>query len=96
MNHAALHDIADRLERLAPSHRDPFAVRHCEAFMSTSKPDTDRPFRGRRLSWEQFYAERPDLRPANDNHDAILMPDNRKEVHYPRLDVPGFPRSSRR
>lgn len=23
MNHATLHDIADRLERLAPSHRDP-------------------------------------------------------------------------
>ncbi len=26
-----------------------------------------RPFRGRRLSWKEFYRERPDLRPDNDN-----------------------------
>lgn len=29
--------------------------------------DSDRPFRGRRLSWAEFYRMRPDLRPANDN-----------------------------
>ncbi|MEI5680652.1 hypothetical protein AAAK29_19295 [Mesorhizobium sp. CCNWLW179-1] len=27
----------------------------------------DGAFRGRRLSWQEFYALRPDLRPANDN-----------------------------
>jgi hypothetical protein len=27
----------------------------------------DRPYRGRRISWAEFYAQRPDLRPANDN-----------------------------
>lgn len=29
--------------------------------------DLDRPFRGRRLTWAQFYDLRPDRRPANDN-----------------------------
>jgi hypothetical protein len=27
----------------------------------------DGAFRGRRLSWREFYALRPDLQPANDN-----------------------------
>lgn len=37
------------------------------------RPDTadnarhDGAYRGRRLSWKEFYALRPDLRPANDN-----------------------------
>lgn len=35
--------------------------------MTTTKPDTDRPYRGRRLTWAEFYALRPDRRPANDN-----------------------------
>jgi hypothetical protein len=26
-----------------------------------------RPFRGRRMTWNEFYRERPDLRPDNDN-----------------------------
>ena len=30
--------------------------------------NTDRPYRGRRISWAEFYAMRPDRRPANDNH----------------------------
>lgn len=29
--------------------------------------DSDRPFLGRRLSWEEFYRMRPDRRPANEN-----------------------------
>jgi len=29
--------------------------------------DTDRPYRGRRISWTEFYALRPDRRPANGN-----------------------------
>ncbi len=29
--------------------------------------DTDRPYRGRRPSWAEFWALRPDRRPANDN-----------------------------
>lgn len=32
--------------------------------------DLDRPFRGRRLTWQQFYELRPDRRPANDNQAA--------------------------
>ncbi|WP_172401998.1 hypothetical protein [Ensifer aridi] len=27
----------------------------------------ERPLHGRRLSWEEFYRLRPDLKPANDN-----------------------------
>jgi hypothetical protein len=42
---------------------------------ATGKPATlDGAYRGRRLSWAEFYRERPDLRPVNDNqcpnHDA--------------------------
>lgn len=29
--------------------------------------DLDRPYRGRRLTWQQFYELRPDRKPANDN-----------------------------
>jgi hypothetical protein len=29
--------------------------------------EPDRPFRGRRLTWQQFFEVRPDRRPANDN-----------------------------
>lgn len=37
----------------------------------TGKPAChDGAFRGRRLSWEEFYNLRPDLRPANDNNQA--------------------------
>lgn len=37
---------------------------------SSQRPaaDTDRPYRGRRISWTEFWAMRPDRRPANDNH----------------------------
>lgn len=45
------------------------------AFITTAPLDaTGRPavhdgaFRGRRLSWAEFYRLRPDLRPDNDNH----------------------------
>ncbi|MGX9574076.1 hypothetical protein [Mesorhizobium sp. f-mel] len=31
--------------------------------------ETARPFRGRRMSWREFYALRPDLEPVNDNAD---------------------------
>jgi hypothetical protein len=35
---------------------------------ATGKPATAaRPRLGRRITWEQFYQMRPDLRPANDN-----------------------------
>ncbi|CAH2408002.1 hypothetical protein MES4922_90009 [Mesorhizobium ventifaucium] len=30
----------------------------------------DGAYRGRRMSWAEFYRERPDLRPANDNRPA--------------------------
>lgn len=33
----------------------------------TALTEADRPVRGRRLSWQAFYTQRPDLRPANDN-----------------------------
>jgi hypothetical protein len=29
--------------------------------------DSAKPYRGRRLSWAEFFRERPDLRPDNDN-----------------------------
>ncbi len=29
--------------------------------------DTARPYRGRRMSWAEFYRLRPDRRPANDD-----------------------------
>lgn len=29
--------------------------------------ESSRPYRGRRVSWAEFYALRPDLRPGNDN-----------------------------
>lgn len=29
--------------------------------------DTDRPYRGRRISWAEFWTMRPDRRPANDS-----------------------------
>lgn len=35
-----------------------------------TEPETDRPLRGRRLSWEEFYRVRPDLKPTNDNQNA--------------------------
>lgn len=35
--------------------------------MTNTDQFPDRPLRGRRLSWEEFYELRPDLRPANDN-----------------------------
>jgi hypothetical protein len=35
---------------------------------TTGRPATfDGAYRGRRLSWKEFYALRPDLRPANDD-----------------------------
>lgn len=37
---------------------------------ATVPSDTDKPYRGRRLSWREFYAMRPDLRPDNDNDDV--------------------------
>ncbi|MER8783367.1 hypothetical protein NKH60_19330 [Mesorhizobium sp. M1006] len=33
----------------------------------TSTDESTKPYRGRRMSWKEFYALRPDLRPANDN-----------------------------
>lgn len=35
---------------------------------ASSVGDSSRPYRGRRLSWAEFYQLRPDLKPANDNH----------------------------
>ncbi len=36
-----------------------------------TKPDTDRPYRGRRLSWTEFYqlTGRKQPEAANDNHE---------------------------
>ena len=34
---------------------------------STPTTESARPYRGRRVSWEEFYSLRPDLKPANDN-----------------------------
>ena len=44
-----------------------------------AEPDTDRPYRGRRISWEEFYRCRPDLRPANDNENSD--PQNNEKVN---------------
>ncbi|MGX9572598.1 hypothetical protein [Mesorhizobium sp. f-mel] len=52
---------------------------------STMPSDTDRPFRGKRLSWREFYSIRPDLRPANDNTCGISPPQSR--VNLKRTDV---------
>lgn len=32
--------------------------------------ESSRPYRGRRLSWTEFYRLRPDRKPANDNGKA--------------------------
>ena len=42
--------------------------------------NSDRPYRGRRLSWAELYQIRPDLKPANDN-----APENRggNMLHIP-------------
>jgi hypothetical protein len=41
------------------------------AFDRTTSADavteSARPYRGRRLSWAEFFRERPDLKPDNDN-----------------------------
>ncbi|RWM26901.1 hypothetical protein [Mesorhizobium sp.] len=34
----------------------------------------DGAYRGRRLSWQEFYALRPDLKPANDNERPGSIP----------------------
>jgi hypothetical protein len=44
-----------------------------------TEPETDRPFRGKRLTWEQFYKQHPHLRPANDNKEAD--PQNSEKVN---------------
>ncbi|RDE10351.1 hypothetical protein [Pelagibacterium lacus] len=54
--------------------------------------DSDRPFLGRRMSWEEFYKMRPDLRPANDNDDQShpkkvqkLVPRTPRRGHNARI-----------
>ena len=37
--------------------------------------DIDRPYRGRRLSWREFYALRPDLKADNDNE--LILPEGK-------------------
>jgi hypothetical protein len=37
---------------------------------STTVPPSASPYRGRRLSWQEFYAQRPDLRPADNDDKA--------------------------
>lgn len=34
-------------------------------------PETDRPYRGRRITWREFYALRPDLKGDNDNKSSL-------------------------
>lgn len=43
--------------------------------------DVDRPYRGRRMSWAEFYALRPDRRPANDNEVARLTEPAKRSSH---------------
>ncbi|WP_163269649.1 hypothetical protein [Chelativorans alearense] len=38
---------------------------------TTDTTESARPYRGRRITWEEFYALRPDLRPANDNSHTL-------------------------
>lgn len=49
--------------------------------------ESAKPFRGRRLTWQQFYALRPDLRPANDNRATLvgvdLYPARTREICVP-------------
>jgi hypothetical protein len=41
----------------------------------TGRPVTAiQPRLGRRISWNEFYRQRPDLRPVNDNSDATPQP----------------------
>lgn len=37
---------------------------------TTSTTESAKPYRGRRVSWAEFYSLRPDLRPANDNRQS--------------------------
>lgn len=39
--------------------------------MTTTTQDPDRPLRGRRLSWQEFFAIRPDLKAVNDNQKPV-------------------------
>jgi hypothetical protein len=41
--------------------------------MTTTTDAQPHTHRGRRISWQEFYRQRPDLRPAND--DAIPQPE---------------------
>jgi hypothetical protein len=49
--------------------------------------DSAKPFRGRRLSWREFHALRPDLRPANDNRSQpigkSIEPDTEDRLEQP-------------
>jgi hypothetical protein len=40
---------------------------------TTSHPATfDGAYRGRRISWAEFYKQRPDLRPDNDDFEKLV------------------------
>lgn len=49
--------------------------------MTTTKPDADRPYRGRRLTWAEFR-QLTGREPANDNHkeNADDKTDSRRAV----------------
>lgn len=36
--------------------------------------DNDRPYRGRRMTWQEFWQMRPDRKPANDNVERKSAP----------------------
>lgn len=44
---------------------DPIAVSRTTSSLDVT--EAAKPYRGRRMSWAEFYREREDLQPANDN-----------------------------
>lgn len=59
--------------------------------MAITPTDNDKPYRGRRMSWREFYQLRPDLRPDNDNG-----PQPADSARQPQLSMFPVPASRRR
>lgn len=56
--------------------------------------DNDRPYRGRRLTWAEFYQLRPDRKPANDNEPVKPATAKRRaRGHHPLASHFNFPTS---
>lgn len=51
-----------------------------------TEPETDRPLRGRRLSWAEFYRLRPDLMPANDNRPSVITSHSNNDLAEKKVE----------